>query len=170
MQEPTNSTTQFRTMTAIKLAGAITLALTMLLVSASAIGRHFGLPLPGTVEIVEALILVTAAAGILSTTIERAHASAKLITELLPPSTRRFVEVLGLILGIIFCAGLVIGNTWLIYDVWGLQEASHLLGIPIVPLRILFVAALTCTGFMLALHLFKPVPSNDSDDSETRIP
>lgn len=140
-------------MTIVRAAGAGALSLTMILVAASALGRRFGVPLPGTVEIVEVLVLVAAAAGIVVATLERAHASARLIVDHLPPAYRRMVEVVGIVLGIVFCVAMAVGNSWLLHDVWGLHEASHLLGIPIVPFRILFVITLIVTALLLCLQL-----------------
>ncbi|MGQ9427367.1 TRAP transporter small permease [Gilvimarinus sp. F26214L] len=133
--------------------GALALFAALLVISVSVLGRHLNLPLPGSVEVVELLFVLVAASAMLYATVERSHAAARLILDRLPPGPRAVVEKLGILFGIVLWVAITVGNLWLLYDVWTLHEASPLLGIPIVPFRMIFTGATAVTLLVLAGQL-----------------
>ena len=143
---------------AVKLAvlfGASALIGTNVIVVLSVIGRHIAIPLPGSVEIVEMLIVVVASTSILYATVIYSHASAKLLIDRVGGFTKQLVESAGLVLGATFCLALTIGNGWLLYDYWSQYEVSPLLSIPIKPFRILVVLCLCLATLTLLKQLLE---------------
>ncbi|MGH1470322.1 MAG: TRAP transporter small permease [Cellvibrionaceae bacterium] len=133
----------------IESLGAIALVGMIILITISVIGRHLNIPVPGSVEIVEILIVIVASTGILFATIQRSHASAKLFVEHLPARIAHFIERIGLLVGLLIMLTITAGSIWLLIDVWNLHETSHLLEIPIVPFRIFFTACAFGTSLVL---------------------
>jgi len=142
-------------MAVIRFLGACALLGTMLLIAISVLGRHLNIPVPGSVEIVEMLILVVAATGILFATTEKSHASAKIFIDRLSPKAKQITEKFGIVLGICICAVICLSNCWLLIDVWHAHEASHLLGLPIVPFRLFFIFTMATTTIVLFWQLLK---------------
>lgn len=140
----------------VKNIGACALVAIMLTVSISVAGRHLGIPVPGSIEIAELLIVVVASASFIYATLKNKHASANFFVEHVSIQTRRYLvrlqSVFSTILGIALC----IGNFWLIIDVWYLHEVSFLLEIPIVPFRIIWLCATFIVTVRLFLHLISP--------------
>ncbi len=141
-------------MAVIRFFGACALFGTMILISISVLGRHLNTPLPGSVEIVEVLILIVASTGILFATTEKSHASAKIFIDRLGPKTKIVAEKFGILLGVCICLVICLSNIWFLFDVWQTHEASHLLGIPIVPFRLFFIFTSACTTIVLAWQFF----------------
>ncbi len=140
--------------------GSFALLATTLLVVISVLGRHLQIPLPGSVEMVEALIVLVASSSLLLATFDKAHAAARLFVEKMSPVTQQAVEKFGLLMGAIFIVALLIGSVWLIIEYWYAHEATHLLGIPIAPLRWLFCASLLLITILLLVRLLSSSTKN----------
>ncbi len=138
----------------VKIIGAFGLIAIMLAVSISVAGRHLGIPVPGSVEIAELLIILVAASSYIYTSINNKHASASFFVDHVSIEVRKYLARLQTLFAIILGAGLSVGNFWLIVDVWSLDEASFLLGIPIVPFRIVWFGSTFLVTVYLLLNLF----------------
>ena len=104
------------------------------------LGRHLGLPLRGSIELVESSIVLMACASLVGTTLERGHASVHLLTERLPARARRVLASAANLAGALFFAWLLLGSALVLADLWHGAEQTELLGIPIAPLRVLWCA------------------------------
>lgn len=129
-------------------AGSIGLLGIMVIDSAAVIGRHIGVPLLGSIELCEALIVVMASASLIGTTLERGHASVHILTERLGEHTRRWLRRATDLSSAFFCATIAVGSAWIAVELWGSDEQSELLGIPLGPLRLLL--CVSAVGLVLA--------------------
>ena len=121
--------------------GSIGLMLAMTFDSLAVLGRHLSLPLLGSIEIVEACIVLMACASLIGTTLERGHASVHLLTERLPAVGRRRLGVVTSLLCALFFGCVLVGSLIVLSDLWLGDERSDLLGIPIAPLRVIWCAS-----------------------------
>jgi TRAP-type C4-dicarboxylate transport system permease small subunit len=121
--------------------GALGLLGTMAVDAAAVVGRHVHVPLLGSIELSEACIVWMASAALLCTTLERGHASVHIVTERVPLRVRRVLERGANVLSAAFFAVLVCGSALVLSDLWNGDERSELLGIPILPLRLVFCAS-----------------------------
>jgi TRAP-type C4-dicarboxylate transport system permease small subunit len=118
-------------------AGSVGLLGMMVVETAAVIGRHVGIPVMGALEIVQAAIVPAACAGMLIATLRGAHAAVHMLTERLPQSARRRIDLAGAVLAALLCAALCVGATWLAVEYWNSYEQSEVLHIPFRPLRLL---------------------------------
>ena len=139
--------------------GCIALAVTTFLIVISVIGRHTQIPLPGSVEMVEVLIVIIGSTSLLVATFDNTHASAKLFINRLSEQRKIVVEKIGFFLGACFSLALLIGTIWIALDYWSTREATHLLGIPIMPFRLLFALSLLLVSWILMRRLLKKSPT-----------
>lgn len=118
--------------------------------SLAMIGRQIRIPLLGSIEIVEAVVLFAAGGGLIIATLDGAHARVNLLLERLPKDWRRRVLRVHALGAALLFAALLAGTVWIAADLWNGHEESELLRIPYRPLRI--AAALTL-GVLLVLSL-----------------
>ena len=100
------------------------------------IGRQIRIPLIGSIEIVEAVVLLAASGGLIIATLDHAHARVKLLLERMPARWRHGCYRLHALAAVLLFAGLLAGSLWIAMDLWSGYEESELLGIPYRPLRI----------------------------------
>jgi len=119
--------------------------------SLAMIGRQIRFPLIGSIEIVEAVVLIAAGGGLIIATLDGAHARVNLLLERLPKRWRERVLRLHALAAALLFAALLAASVWIAADLWGGHEESELLRIPYRPLRI---AAVLTVGvlFLLALR------------------
>ena len=106
------------------------------------IGRQIRVPLIGSIEIVEAVVLIAACGALILATLERAHARVNILLERLPPNWRTRFEKIHAVAAALLFAALLVGSFWIAVDLWGGHEESELLRIPYWPLRAIVVLAL----------------------------
>lgn len=130
------------------------------------ISRHLHLPFIGAIEIIQACVLTAVAASMIAATLTRSHAAVHLLTERLSALWRgRFARVSDL-LGFLIFAAFAAGSAWIVGDTWDWRERTDLLGVPILPLRLLWTASLlvVCVLFLLrALRPAAPAPAGDEE-------
>jgi TRAP-type C4-dicarboxylate transport system permease small subunit len=144
-----------RWLTAIAfLAGAAGLLLAMGLDTLAVLGRLAGRPLLGSIELIQACVVVAASSSLVSATLSGSHASVHVLTERLAPRRRRALERISRLLCASFFVWLLWGSGWVAVELWGGQEATELLGLPIEPLRLFF-----CTSALIVVLLFLGVLS-----------
>ncbi|WP_137680115.1 TRAP transporter small permease [Aurantiacibacter suaedae] len=126
--------------------------------TAAVIGRHVGFPIPGSIEMMQAIVLVSGIVAILVATIESSHARVKLVVSRLAPSRRLLADRLSDLLTLAFVAALLAGSSWIAWDLRHAHEQSELLGIPWMALRIIAgVVLVACCG-VLAWRVILPTP------------
>jgi TRAP-type C4-dicarboxylate transport system permease small subunit len=108
---------------------------------AAVIGRHLGIPFLGSIEIVQAAIVVAASSAMVGATLSRAHATVHIVTERLSaPNRRRFQRAADSLSALVFAA-LAAGSIWLAIDLWNGAESTELLGLPVKALRLVWCAS-----------------------------
>jgi TRAP-type transport system small permease protein len=110
---------------------------------AAVIGRRSGVPLLGSIELSEVCIVCMASASLLGVTLDRGHASVHLLTERLNEGPKHAFARASDALSAVFFAFILGGSGWLAFELWNGAEQSELLGVPIVPLRVIFCASLS---------------------------
>lgn len=103
------------------------------------LGRHLGVPLRGSIELVQWAVLVAGVAGLWVATREAVHASVHLLVDRLPEHLRDPVRRAGLALGALLFAALCAASAWIAADLWHGHEESEWLRLPWRPLRVLAV-------------------------------
>jgi TRAP-type C4-dicarboxylate transport system permease small subunit len=115
------------------------------------LGRHLGIPLLGSIELMQAAILLASSAAMVMATIARKHAVVHLVVDRLAPRRRSAMERIHALLSAIFFAALAVGSIWIAFDLRDGHEQSELLRIPYAPLRIVsIVAVLSVAAIYLA--------------------
>jgi TRAP-type C4-dicarboxylate transport system permease small subunit len=131
--------------------GAFGLLGAMLIDSGAVVGRHLGLPLLGSIELVEACVVLMASASLVGTTLEKGHASVHILTQRLSAAGRARLQRAADLLSALFFASLALGSLVVASDLWGGDERTELLGLPLMPLRALWcVSAIGIVALLLA--------------------
>jgi TRAP-type transport system small permease protein len=102
-------------------------------------GRHLGFRLIGSIEVVQASVVLLASAAMLVVTIGRGHASVRMVTARLRTTVRlRLGRVVALVNAAVFLA-LAAGSAWIVAELWHGYEQTELLHLPLRWLRVLWV-------------------------------
>jgi TRAP-type C4-dicarboxylate transport system permease small subunit len=94
------------------------------------IGRKIGLPLHGSIELVQLCVLVAGAIALLLSTLAGSHAKVHLVVDRLGDRWRDAALRGNSLLAAGFFIALLVGSAWLAVDLWNGHEQSELLGIP----------------------------------------
>ncbi len=137
--------------------GAAGLMIAMTVEAVAVLGRQFGMPLLGALEIIQAAILVAASASMLSATLVRAHATVHLLTDRLSPRGQRWMHRFTSLLSAAFFAVLAFSAAWLTLEAWNEFEHSELLHIPYRPLRIIVVVMTAAVAVTFAYQAVRRV-------------
>lgn len=114
------------------------------------LGRNLGLPLVGSIEIVQAAVLVSGTAALVLATGSDEHARVKILTRRLMGAGRSGSRLLGALAAAVLFAALAAGSIWVAADLWPAGERSELLGIPWRWLRLVANAGLlACAALSL---------------------
>lgn len=110
--------------------GGVALLAATLIDTVAVVGRHIGFPLTGSIELMQAAVLVSGSMGLVIATLERSHARVHLLVDRLGASWRHLADRVSDGLTLLFCAALLVGSVWLSIDLWNSNEQSELLGVP----------------------------------------
>ncbi len=116
------------------------------------LGRHLGIPLLGSIELMQASILLTSSAAIVAATAANKHAVVHLLIDRLSPRWRAVMQRVQTLLSAAFFAALGAGSLWIAYDMRNGHEQSELLRIPYAPLRFVSIVAVLAVA---AIYLFR---------------
>ena len=119
------------------------------------IGRQIEVPLLGSIEIVEAVIVFAAGGGLIIATIDRAHARVNLLLERMQGAWRDRLQRLHSLAAVLLFAALLAGTVWIAIDLWSGHEESELLHIPYRPLRIAAAVTLAVLLVLSVAGLFR---------------
>ena len=116
--------------------GGIALLTAALLESISVIGRHIGLPFHGSIELIQAAVLVSGSVALVIATARGSHARVRLLLDRLPVGARLAGEracsaAVALAFLLVFA-----GSVWIAVDLWNGHERSELIGVPWRTLRL----------------------------------
>lgn len=114
-------------------------------------GRHVGFNLLGSIELVQAAVVLLATSAMLIATITNNHASVHMLTSRLSTERARMMaRVAAFVSGVTFLV-LVVGSLWISIELWDAHEQSELLHIPFRWLRFLWLVA----AMLIAWQFFK---------------
>lgn len=121
--------------------GGVALLLALAVDALAVIGRHVGFPLLGSIELVQASVLVSGSAALLVATLAGIHARVHLLVDRLPQSWQDLLLRFGQLLSAMLFLAFMAASLWIASDLWQGHEQSELLRIPYRPLRIVAVLA-----------------------------
>src|SRR6478735_151223 len=101
---------------AVWVGGAALIAATVI-DTLAVIGRNVGLPVLGSIELVQAAVLVSGIFGLIFATAGDDHARVRLLTDR-HPRGGALADVLGPLSMALFFAALLTGSVWLAADLW----------------------------------------------------
>lgn len=137
--------------------GGIALIAATAIDTLAVIGRHVGLPITGSIELMQAAILVSGALGLVIATIVQSHARVRLFIDRLSPSGQVLADRISDALSLILFTGLLVGSAWLSLDLWDAHEQSEILGVPWRWMRLFANACLFIAAASLALRIVRKV-------------
>jgi TRAP-type C4-dicarboxylate transport system permease small subunit len=140
--------------------GAAALLFAMAVDAIAVLGRHIGKPLLGSIELMQAAILVAASAAIVSATMVNKHAVVHLLIDRLSPRARSIMDRVHAALCAIFFLALAAGSIWIALDLRGGHEESELLRIPYAPLRIISILSVLGAALIYVLRVAKGPPES----------
>lgn len=150
MNEPRRGPTNW-----LFLVGAAGLLLAMATDAIAVVGRHIGRPLLGSIEVVQAAILLASSAAMVSATLAEKHAVVHLLIDRMSPASRALLQRLHALLCVVFFAALGAGSIWIALEMRGGYERSELLGIPFAPLRCISILAVLAVAVIYALRALR---------------
>ena len=104
--------------------------------SLAVIGRHVGVPVRGSIELVQACVLVAGGIALIIATQVGSHARVHLVIDRIGLDWRRRINSMSALLGTLFTLASLVGGLWIASDLWNSQEVSELLNLPYRVLRI----------------------------------
>ncbi len=133
------------------IVGSVGVLVTMLVDFVAVLGRHANLPLTGSIEMAQAAVVILASCSIAFATLERAHVAVDLLHSRLGPKAQIIVLRVAALLGFGFMACLVASSVWVVAETWHDAERTELLEIPLLPLRLLWIACglVAAAGFVV---------------------
>ena len=102
-------------------------------------GRHLGFRLIGSIEMVQAAVVVLASAAMLAVTIGHGHASVHMLTSRLRPTARTTLARIAALTSAAVFLLLAAGSTWILAELWHGHEQTELLHLPLRWLRLLWI-------------------------------
>ncbi|MEO6389368.1 MAG: TRAP transporter small permease subunit [Croceibacterium sp.] len=92
------------------------------------IGRNVGLPVIGSIELVQAAVLLSGVFALIFSTAGDDHARVRIVTDRIRRG-RAVMAIIGPMSMALFFACLLAGSVWLAADLWNGHERSELLGV-----------------------------------------
>ena len=118
------------------------------------IGRHVGLPLTGSIELMQAVVLVSGAIGLVIATVEQSHARVRLLIQHLGGAMSGLADRLSDGLSLLFFLALLAGSGWIAFELWSGHEQSELVGVPWRVLRLIANLCLLAACAVLLRRVF----------------
>ncbi len=138
---------------AVLVGGAALLAATFI-DTIAVIGRHIGFPLSGSIELMQAVVLVSGGIGLVIATAEGSHARVRLLVDRLEGGRRLLADRFSDALTLIFLLVLLAGASWILADLWDAHERSEVIGVPWLALRIFANLCLLAGSLVLLARIF----------------
>ncbi len=136
--------------------GAAGLLLAMAVDAVAVVGRHIGWPLLGSIELVQAAILLASSTAMLSATLAGKHATVHMLMDRLTPGPRAVMQRIHALLCALFFLALACGGIWILSDLWQGHEESEVLHIPFMPLRVISIIAVLGVALTFVLRFARP--------------
>jgi TRAP-type C4-dicarboxylate transport system permease small subunit len=120
------------------------------------LGRHIGLPFTGSLELVQAGILLASTSALVAATAVNRHACARLVLDRVPAGVRRWMQRLNALMSVLFFLLLAAGQLWVTADLWHAHEDSDVLHIPFAPLRLIGIAGVLLAALIVSRRTIRP--------------
>lgn len=146
---------QSRSRKALVVFGGVALLLAVATDGLAVIGRHVGMPLLGSIEVVQAAVLVVSSVALVIATLDRRHAVVHLLVNRLGERPKARIERAGHALGALLFLAFLIGSGWIALDMRGGHEESELLRIPYAPLRLVELAGLAAVAIICLIQAIR---------------
>jgi TRAP-type transport system small permease protein len=124
--------------------------------AAAVLGRHIGLPFTGSLELVQAGILLASTSALVAATAVNRHASARLVLDRVPAGVRRWMQRLNALMSVLFFLLLAAGQLWVTTDLWHAHEDSDVLHLPFAPLRLIGIAGVLLAALITSRRTIRP--------------
>jgi TRAP-type transport system small permease protein len=134
------------------IAGGVALMAAMCVDVVAVIGRTIRMPLLGSIEIVQYVVGISGATGLVIATLNRRHATVMILYSHLKGHARFVVGMLNGLCCALFFLALFAGSVWILTDLWSAYEESEFWRLPYRPLR-LYISAVTLAVVVLFLRL-----------------
>jgi TRAP-type C4-dicarboxylate transport system permease small subunit len=136
--------------------GGIALLLLALLQVASVLARVLGGVVPASSELALGLVIVMVATALVAATAHGSHPQVRAILQKLNPRVRRAAMLATGLLAIAYWA-LLFWHGWILTrDNAAVGERTEILGLSVIPFRVVWLAGLAAMVILLALRLRKP--------------
>ena len=137
--------------------GAAALLFAMCVDTIAVLGRHIGWPLWGSIEMVQAAILVASSSAILSATLARKHVRVRILMDRLKGPACIWLQRIQAVFCVLFFCALTAGSIWIFLDLRHGFEESEVLHIPYAPLRIVCIVSVLAVvlNFLRRLKEFR---------------
>ena len=120
------------------------------------IGRGLGVPLLGSIELIQACVVLAASASLVGATLGASHATMHVLVEQLRPRVRRALSRTAQWLSALFFAWLSAGSIWVAAELSSGLESTELLRLPIAPLRWFFCASALLASLLFGVNAVRP--------------
>ncbi len=138
------------------LLGSVGLLLAMGFDVAAVIGRGIGVPLLGSIELIQACVVLAASSSLVGATLGGSHATMHVLVERLRPGVRDALSRTAQLLSALFFAWLAAGSIWVASELWPGRESTELLRLPIAPLRWFFCASALLAALLFGAYALRP--------------
>jgi TRAP-type C4-dicarboxylate transport system permease small subunit len=135
--------------------GAVSLFGAMAADGVAVLGRHAGFALLGSIEIFQAMLVVALSCAILLASVMERHAAVDLLLGRVSAPARRHLTSIGKVSLAVTFGLLSLGSACVAYDLWGTHEMTEVLGVPLLPLRLVWVAASGLAALYFAGSFFR---------------
>ena len=146
------------------LVGAAGLLVAMATDALAVVGRHVRFPLLGSIEIVQAAVVMAASAAMVGATVTRGHATVHILLERLSPRARGSLEGLASLLAAAAAAAFLAGSLWIAIELWDGHERTELLQLPLKPLRLFWCASAALMTVLFLAQALRPRPRKEPID------
>ena len=141
--------------TALTWVGGVALLLATATDTLAVLCRYLGFPITGSIEAMQAIVLVSGVVALVMSTWEDSHAKVHLLLDRMSPRAKALAHWLSDLSTLLFLSALLAGSVWLAVDLWPGFEHSELLGVPWSVLRLIVNAGLALTIGLLAVRLVR---------------
>jgi len=135
------------------LAGSAGLLLAMATDAVAVLGRHTGFALLGSIEIIQAAVVVLASASMIYASRGDFHARIRILVDRVSDSTKGRFGTIANIVSVLYFILLAVGCVWVCVETWPDHERTELLHIPFRWLRLLLALSVVLMGGFFARRL-----------------
>jgi TRAP-type C4-dicarboxylate transport system permease small subunit len=137
------------------LMGSIGLISAMSVDALSVLGRHIGFAFLGSIEIVQACMVLAASAAMIAATLVDSHARVHILTDRLSPRARRMLLRAADLISALTMAALTAGSIGVASDLWDSQEITEILEMQLRWLRLVWIVSAGAIALIFLLRAFR---------------